>query len=134
MKINAVAITQLTGTQAPLSLLDKIVSEKPGESIIALKNVTANESYFRGHFPGNPVMPGVLIIESMIQAVNVLTRKQKRALILQKIKRTRFRQMIRPGDQLLIKVQQKNETFFRAQAFLEDKLACSTDLYFIADN
>lgn len=134
MKLNTVAITQLMGTQTPLNLLDKIVSKTPGESLIALKNVSANESYFQGHFPGNPVMPGVLIIESMIEAVKVLTRSQKQDLVLQKINHARFRQMVRPGDKLLIKVKQKDSTIFEARAFLKDELACNADLYFTTDN
>ena len=77
MEINAVEIERLTGYKAPLSLLDKVIKLQEDESITALANINMNEAFFKGHFPENPVMPGVLVIQSMDEAIRVLNNKKK---------------------------------------------------------
>ena len=94
----------------PFLLLDRVQELDPGKRVVALKNVTVNEPFFQGHFPGAPVMPGVLIIEGMAQAGAVLLlhdmedRAQK-LVYFTGIDRARFRRIVVPGDQLKFKVE-----------------------------
>ncbi|EEJ72822.1 FabA-like domain protein [Lactobacillus ultunensis DSM 16047] len=127
--INAAEIKQLTGNQSPLSLLDQVLEIDPGKSLVGLKNVSANESYFAGHFPGNPVMPGVLIIQTGIEAVQVLNGAKWHGK-LSEIKKARFRKMVKPGDQLEIKISKKDSEIYEAKAMLNDDVACSVELLF----
>jgi len=93
----------------PFLLIDRVVEFKENERIVALKNVTINEPFFQGHFPGVPIMPGVLIIEAMAQAGGVLVfrtqmnRAEKLVLFIG-IERARFRKPVRPGDQLRLEM------------------------------
>ncbi len=96
----------------PFLLVDRIVSIEPEKKIKALKNVTFNEPFFQGHFPGLPVMPGVLIIEAMAQAGGVLAssslpkEKQSRLVFyFMGIDKVKFRKPVIPGDQLLLEVE-----------------------------
>ncbi len=93
----------------PFLMIDKVISIVPGKSIIALKNVSVNEPYFLGHFPNNPIMPGVLILEAMAQATGILAlhadamRGQTDYLYLfAGIDKVRFKRSVIPGDQLKI--------------------------------
>lgn len=107
---DAIRIMELLPHRYPFLLIDRITDCQPGESITALKNVTINEPYFQGHFPGRPVMPGVLIIEAMAQAGGVLSHvtvgdvKPKPLYFLAGVNNTRFRQTVLPGDQLVVQV------------------------------
>lgn len=94
----------------PFLLIDRIEACTPGESITAIKNVSINEPFFQGHFPGNPVMPGVLIIEAMAQAGGVLSHlsdsglKPRPLYYLASVDDARFRRPVTAGDQLQIVV------------------------------
>jgi len=95
----------------PFLLLDRVLECAPGESLTALKNVTYNEPFFQGHFPGKPVMPAVLILESMAQATGLLALKTMDTLpregsiyYFAGIDKARFRRPVVPGDQLLVTV------------------------------
>lgn len=93
----------------PLLLVDRILKIEPGKSIEALKNVTSNEEFFNGHFPGAPIMPGVLIVEAMAQAGAVLLLhdmpdREDRLVYFSGIDRARFRLPVVPGDQLILHV------------------------------
>jgi len=94
----------------PFILVDRVVEIEPDKRIVVLKNVTMNEPFFQGHFPGTPVMPGVLIIEAMAQAGGVLVYaslpedKRKGGIYFMGIDRSRFRKPVVPGDQLVIEV------------------------------
>lgn len=90
----------------PFLLVDRIIDLTKGESIVALKNVTMNEHFFQGHFPGFPVMPGVLIIEAMAQAGGILSyvsgfQKKKDLLYFSAMDKVKFRRPVVPGDQLI---------------------------------
>jgi 3-hydroxyacyl-[acyl-carrier-protein] dehydratase len=103
-----VEIQELIPHRYPFLLLDKIIEVVPGEKAVGLKNVTYNEPFFQGHFPGEPVMPGVLIVEALAQvgAVAILSKdefKGKLALF-RGIDNLRFREIVRPGDTLILEV------------------------------
>jgi UDP-3-O-[3-hydroxymyristoyl] N-acetylglucosamine deacetylase/3-hydroxyacyl-[acyl-carrier-protein] dehydratase len=92
----------------PFLLIDRVLEIKSPDELTALKNVTINEPYFQGHYPGNPVMPGVLQIEAMAQAAGVLMLRKisaegKTALFMS-CNNVKFRRAVRPGDQLVINV------------------------------
>jgi 3-hydroxyacyl-[acyl-carrier-protein] dehydratase len=94
----------------PFLLVDRVVECVPGERIEAIKNVTVNEPYFAGHFPGRPVMPGVMILEALAQAAGILAFKtagvvpdEKSRFYFAGIDRARFRKPVEPGDRLVLK-------------------------------
>jgi 3-hydroxyacyl-[acyl-carrier-protein] dehydratase len=95
----------------PFLLIDRVLSCAPGESLVAVKNVTYNEPFFAGHFPHRPIMPAVLILEAMAQATGILALQTLDALpnadttyYFVGIDKARFRQPVEPGDQLVIEV------------------------------
>jgi len=104
-------ILELMPHRYPFLLVDRIIEMVPGEKVVALKNVTFNEPFFQGHFPGMPVMPGVLIIEAMAQAGGMLYLssfpKQENEYIFYflGIDKARFRKPVIPGDQLIFELQ-----------------------------
>jgi len=94
----------------PFLLVDRVLDLKPGKSIVALKNVTCNESFFQGHFPEIKIMPGVLIVEAVAQAGGVLLynsmpEPERKLVVLSKIQRVKFRRVVVPGDQLRLAVE-----------------------------
>jgi len=96
----------------PFVLIDRIIEVKPGEYVNAIKNVTINEPYFQGHFPGQPVMPGVLSLESIAQTTAFLMLYElddplKKNMFISGVDKVRFRRLITPGDQLSINIQLK---------------------------
>lgn len=120
----------------PFLLIDKIIDMELGKSIVALKNVSMNESFFAGHFPGRPVMPGVLILEAMAQAGGVLAYKSMNAtpedgtlFYFAGIDKARFRRVVEPGDQLRLEVKllrAKQDIWkLEGSAYVGDELACS---------
>ncbi len=91
----------------PFILIDRIEITEPGERLIALKNMTINEPFFQGHFPGQPVMPGVLSLEIMAQAGSFLMLSQvedplSTNMFFSSVEKTKFRKLIVPGDQLMV--------------------------------
>jgi beta-hydroxyacyl-ACP dehydratase FabZ len=94
----------------PFLLVDRVLELEPGRRILALKNVTVNEPFFNGHFPGDPVMPGVLVVEGLAQAGGILliharADRASKLLLFTGIERARFRRPVVPGDQLRYEVQ-----------------------------
>jgi beta-hydroxyacyl-ACP dehydratase FabZ len=93
----------------PMLLVDRILEIEEGKRIVGLKNVTANEQFFQGHFPGAPVMPGVLIVEAMAQCGAILflrdiVDREKKLFLFGGIDKARFRRPVVPGDQLRLEV------------------------------
>jgi 3-hydroxyacyl-[acyl-carrier-protein] dehydratase len=95
----------------PFLLVDRIIEMEIGKKIKALKNVTINEPFFQGHFPGEPVMPGVLIIEAMAQAGSILAVKTwdfkqgENLVYLASLDKVKFRKIVLPGDQLILELE-----------------------------
>jgi 3-hydroxyacyl-[acyl-carrier-protein] dehydratase len=122
----------------PFLLVDRIVEVEVGKRIVGIKNVTINEPFFQGHFPGQPIMPGVLIIEAMAQTAGVLAFKsvpdelRKRAVYFMAIDKVRFRMPVTPGDQLrmemVVSKQRKSVWGFTGKAYVEDQLAAEAEL------
>ncbi|MGH9358854.1 MAG: 3-hydroxyacyl-ACP dehydratase FabZ [Terriglobia bacterium] len=123
----------------PFLLVDRIVALEPGKRITGLKNVTVNEPFFQGHFPGSPVMPGVLIIESMAQVAGVLiyrdlSEKEKKLIYFTGIENAKFRRPVTPGDQLLVEmellVRRNNFGKMAGRATVDGKLAAEATVLF----
>ncbi len=109
MVLNSTQIQEIIPHRYPFLLVDKIIELEPGQRAVGLKNVTANEHFFVGHFPGYPVMPGVLIIEALAQvgAVAILSLEANRGKIafFAGIDQVRFRGQVTPGDTLTLEMQ-----------------------------
>lgn len=109
-KLRLEEIMQYLPHRYPFLLVDRILDLVPGKSIIGLKNVTFNEPFFQGHFPGRPIMPGVLIIEAMAQVGGVLAYMTTQAHLEKKLyyfigmDKVRFRRPVVPGDQLVMEL------------------------------
>ena len=124
-------IMELLPHRYPFILVDRILELVPGEKIIALKNVTINEPFFQGHFPGDPIMPGVLIIEAMGQAGAVLAanslppEKQGSLIYFMAMDNVKFRKPVVPGDQLIFEIKflkQRSKAFkMSGTAFVDEE-------------
>jgi 3-hydroxyacyl-[acyl-carrier-protein] dehydratase len=121
----------------PFLLIDRAEDYRPSESIVGIKCVTFNEDFFQGHFPGNPVMPGVLIVEAMAQTGAVLMSKslavdvEGKAIMFMSIDEARFRQPVRPGDVLHLHVEvlkTRGDIFkFKGRALVDGKLVAQCE-------
>ena len=125
-------IQRLLPHRYPILLIDRVIELAPAKRIVAIKNVTANEPFFQGHFPGFPIMPGVLVVEAMAQAGAVLLLREvgergDKLVVFTGIERARFRRPVLPGDQLRIEVDvlafRRVAGRMQGKAFLGDKLA-----------
>jgi 3-hydroxyacyl-[acyl-carrier-protein] dehydratase len=130
-------IMDLLPHRYPFLLIDRIVEFEPKTRLVALKNVTINEPFFQGHFPGAPIMPGVLVIEAMAQAGAVLMMSEMedrstKLAVFTGIERAKFRRQVTPGDQIRIEVDvlvfKTRIGRMEAKAFVEGKLACQATL------
>lgn len=120
----------------PFLLLDRILEHTPDE-VVGLKNVTINEPFFQGHFPDNPIMPGVMIVEALAQAGGVLAFSKmpelgSKAVYFMGMDKVRFRRPVRPGDQLILKLKllkQRGPVFkMKGEAFVDDQLVAEAEL------
>ena len=107
MEIGIAEILKILPHRYPFLLVDRILEIEKGKRIVGIKNVTFNEEFFQGHFPGNPVMPGVLILEAMAQVaaiglLGVIPDHEKKLLYISGVDRCKFRRPVLPGDQLRI--------------------------------
>ena len=137
MQFNIADIIKILPHSYPFLLIDRVIECDSGKSIKAIKNVTFNEPFFIGHFPNNPVMPGVLIIESLAQvaAVCVLSKniEENATVYLMSVESAKFRKPVTPGDTLTLQVNVKNTRLrtckFECIAYVsEEKVAEATIL------
>ena len=122
----------------PFLLVDRIVELELGKRIVGIKNVTINEPFFQGHFPGQPIMPGVLILEAMAQTAGVLAFKsmseelRKKVVYFMSIDKVRFRRPVVPGDQMRMEMvvsrRRKSVWSFTGKAYVEGQLAAEAEL------
>jgi beta-hydroxyacyl-ACP dehydratase FabZ len=122
----------------PFLLVDRILELEVGKRVVGIKNVTANEPFFPGHFPGHPIMPGVLIVEAMAQTGGVLlmqtlsTQGQRKLVYFTGIDRARFRKPVVPGDQLRFEIQllqlRRQLCRMKGTATVEGKLAAEAEM------
>ncbi len=137
MEIGIAEILKILPHRYPFLLVDRILEVEKGKRIVGIKNVTFNEEFFQGHFPGNPVMPGVLIIEAMAQVaaiglMGVVPEHEKKLLYLSGVDRCKFRRPVLPGDQLRIEAEIVNlkarACKCRASATVEGALCAEAEL------
>ncbi len=123
----------------PFLLVDRINELEPGKYVVGIKNVTINEEFFQGHFPNQPMMPGVLILESMAQVSGFLMKHsvekpQNKIPVIASLDKARFRKPVIPGDTLIIKAKvlklRRNIARVEAKAFVEESLVTEAELMF----
>lgn len=132
--LNSQDIQKILPHRYPFLLVDRILDIKPKERAIGLKNVTCNEQFFQGHFPDQPIMPGVLIIEAMAQVSGILafhSGAQGNSVYFMSVEKAKFRKPVVPGDQLRFEVkvlkQRNNVWKFSGQTFVEDKVVAEAE-------
>lgn len=113
MELDIHKVMELLPHRYPFLLIDRVNEFEQGKSLTAIKNVTINEPFFQGHFPGQPIMPGVLVLEAMAQATGLLAfssmgdAHKSKLYMLVGIDKARFRGQVVPGDQLVLKISLK---------------------------
>jgi 3-hydroxyacyl-[acyl-carrier-protein] dehydratase len=128
----------------PFLLVDRIIELEPGEKVVGIKNVTINEQFFIGHFPGHPVMPGVLILESMAQVAGVLAfastgtldeieqNMEDKVIYFMSVDKLKFRRPVVPGDQLRLEVKltrmRGNIASLEGKAYVDDVLVAEAEM------
>ena len=139
--LDRAAIEAILPHREPFLLIDEVLELEPGERVVARKQVREDEWYFRGHFPGRPVMPGVLIVEAMAQtgAVAVLSEEENRGQIalFAGIDDCRFKRVVKPGDVLELRCELERVRGpigrGKAEARVGDELACRATLTFAVE-
>ncbi|RKD21957.1 3-hydroxyacyl-[acyl-carrier-protein] dehydratase [Caminicella sporogenes DSM 14501] len=136
--LNNIDIQNIIPHRYPFLLVDKIVEINPGQKAVGIKNVTINEPFFQGHFPGNPIMPGVLQVEALAQvgAVAVLSMEENKGklAVFTGIDKLRFKRQVVPGDTLRLEVEiikmRRNIGTGQAVAYVGDEVACKGEIMF----
>ena len=135
--LDILAIQALLPHRYPFLLVDRVVELDVAKRIVGIKNVTANEQFFQGHFPGRPIMPGVLLLEVMAQVGGVLARKTaegkgRPTVFLTGIEKAKFRRPVVPGDQLLVevKVVRRKDPFWKmaGKITVDTTLVCEAEM------
>ena len=142
MPVDVSRIQELLPHRYPFLLVDRVLELEPNQRVLAVKNVTINEPFFQGHFPGHPVMPGVLVLEALAQAGGLLTQLsaaaagavngEEKLFYLVKIDNARFSRMVVPGDRLMLEVKLKrmirNMAMYECTASVDGKTVASADI------
>lgn len=132
-------IQKLLPHRYPFALVDRIIEYVPGERATGIKNVSINEPHFQGHFPGRPIMPGVLMVEAMAQVGGIVLTQlpdmEGKLFLFAGIDKVRFRRPVVPGDQLIMRVQllsvkRRRFAYMQASAEVEGKRTCEGELMF----
>lgn len=137
--LSAQEIMEIIPNRYPIFFIDAVDELIPGEKVVARKNVTINEEVFQGHFPGEPVFPGVLIVESLAQAGSIPLLAQEdfqgKTAYLGGLNKVKFRQKVVPGDVLVLEVVIKklksNAGIGIGKAYVNDKVVCECEMTFI---
>lgn len=138
MVLNTIEIQKIIPHRYPFLLVDTIIELEPGKRAVGIKNVTANEPHFQGHFPGNPIMPGVLQVEALAQvgAVALLSMDEYKGklAVFAGIDDVRFKRQVVPGDTLRLEIEiismRRNIGKGEAKAYVGDELVCKGTLMF----
>ena len=139
MELNIQEIQKIIPHRFPFLMIDRVLDLVPNEKLVAIKNVSVNEAHFQGHFPGEKVMPGVLMIEAMAQAGCIYFYYSKglqgKSLIYYLAKATaKFHKVVVPGDQLRIEITTvkllAKAGFLAGKCFVKDELACEAEIGF----
>lgn len=137
MNFDVEKIMELLPHRYPFLLVDRVIEIEPGVGLSAIKNVTVNEPFFQGHFPGQPIMPGVLILEAMAQATGLLAFSglidtNDKLYMLVGIDKARFRGQVVPGDQLKLQVTLKRNVrgigMFECKALVDDEVVAEAQM------
>jgi len=135
--LDVIEIQAILPHRYPFLLVDRIEELEIGKRVVGIKNVTINEPFFQGHFPGRPIMPGVLIIEAMAQVGGVLAFKSAKEgsaklVYFMGIEKAKFRKPVTPGDRLrfVVAVLRARHPYWkmRGEAFVDDALVCEAEL------
>jgi UDP-3-O-[3-hydroxymyristoyl] N-acetylglucosamine deacetylase/3-hydroxyacyl-[acyl-carrier-protein] dehydratase len=135
--LDARAIEKIMPHRYPMLLIDRVIDLVPGKTVVAIKNVTINEQFFTGHFPGHPIMPGVLVVEAMAQAggillLNAVENPESKVVYFLGIDGVRFRKPVTPGDQLRFELEmisfRRSTCKMAGKAFVGDTLVTEATL------
>lgn len=137
--LDVTEIQKIIPHRYPMLLIDRVEELQPGQKAVAIRNVTAHEEVFNGHFPNNPVLPGVLIVEALAQtgavALLSLDEFKGKTAYFGGIKSAKFRKVVRPGDTLRLEVQldkiKNNIGLGKGIATIDGKKACTAELTFM---
>ena len=130
-------ILEILPHRYPFLLIDRIVEFEPAKRLVAIKNVTINEPFFQGHFPGYPIMPGVLVVEALAQAGGVIMMagmpdRHEKLVVFTGIEKAKFRRPVLPGDQLRLEIEvlafRSRRGQVQGRALVDGKLACEATL------
>ena len=138
MELDISKVMELLPHRYPFLLVDRVVGLEPGKSLSAIKNVSINEPFFQGHFPGQPIMPGVLILEAMAQATGLLAfssmgdAHKSKLYLLVGIDKARFRGQVVPGDQLALNISLKRNMrgigMFGCEALVDGEVVAEAEM------
>ena len=139
MEMNIQDVKNYLPHRYPFLLIDRVLELELGKSLVAIKNVTFNEPQFTGHFPEQPIMPGVMIVEALAQATGILAFKSEvgkpidgQIYMLVGIDKVRFKRMVEPGDQIRLEVEvmvvKRGIWKFKCRASVEDQIVTTAEL------
>ncbi len=138
MELDIKQVMELLPHRYPFLLIDRVIEVEQGQRLSALKNVSMNEPFFQGHFPGQPVMPGVLILEAMAQATGLLAFSdmgdghESKLYMLVGIDKSRFRGQVVPGDQLRLNIALKRSMrgigIFECEALVDGEVVAEAEM------